>query len=234
MRNLTHNQNSKSVGGFTLIEIIVVLAIFGILATIALPRLSGFTHLARSTEDYSNLRLLNVATAIYRASPNTFDSLDNNQQRMLALKNANLIERELKPIRHGHIFEWSNSEEQWYLSSNSLSAMSSIHYNFLTMFNKPEPFKDFILNRENTSNATITEGSWGFDENGFLKSVGSMRNLIYTENPYDEYSIITNAKLGEDSSGYGILFDSKIENGRDTGYILQYETYRTVKAIKLV
>ncbi|MDP3386074.1 MAG: prepilin-type N-terminal cleavage/methylation domain-containing protein [Eubacteriales bacterium] len=226
MPDITRHRNRKLNKGFTLIEIIVVIAIIGILSAISLPRLSGFNHLARSTEDHSNLRLLNVATAIYRASPNTFDTRETDQKKMQALVAANLINKELKPIRYDYVFTWNQSEEQWYLSNNNLSVSSSIRYDFLTMFNKPEPFKNFILNRENSTNATITEGEWEFDENGYLKSIGSMRNLLYTENPYDEYSIIANAKLSENSSGYGILFDSKIENGRDIGYILQYETYR--------
>ena len=89
-----------------------------------------------------------------------------------------------------------------------------------------DPWASFVLNRENNSNANILAGSWEFDEDGLLKSKGSFRNLLYTENIYDEYNIIVNAKLNENASEYGVLIDSSVAEGRDSGYILQYETYR--------
>ncbi|MFN0067197.1 MAG: type II secretion system protein, partial [Limisphaerales bacterium] len=51
--------------GFTLVELLVVLAIIGVLATLMLPALARARGLARSTACLSNLRQLGVALNLY-------------------------------------------------------------------------------------------------------------------------------------------------------------------------
>jgi prepilin-type N-terminal cleavage/methylation domain-containing protein len=55
----------KSVQGFTLIEMIVVLAVLAILSTIAIPIISGFMERACIRVDNSNARLLYQSTSFY-------------------------------------------------------------------------------------------------------------------------------------------------------------------------
>ncbi len=56
MFKLMNKQRNKK--GFTLIELIVVIAILGILALVAIPRLTGFQEAARQKADFSNATTL--------------------------------------------------------------------------------------------------------------------------------------------------------------------------------
>jgi type IV pilus assembly protein PilA len=64
-------------GGFTLIELMVVVVIIGVLAAIAVPNLVGQVGKARNTEGQNGVAALNSAQQIYRTGNNTFGNLDD-------------------------------------------------------------------------------------------------------------------------------------------------------------
>lgn len=75
------NKNKK---GFTLIELVVVIAILGILSAIAIPRLSGARDTAKDKANTANMRTLESALQIY--------ALDNNiEYSAIAMSDAGLI-----------------------------------------------------------------------------------------------------------------------------------------------
>jgi prepilin-type N-terminal cleavage/methylation domain-containing protein len=60
------NKKLRNRRGFTLIELVVVIAILGILATVAVPRLTGFQENARERTDITNARTIANQVAILR------------------------------------------------------------------------------------------------------------------------------------------------------------------------
>jgi len=59
------NRPKKDEGGFTMIELIIVVAILAILAVIAIPLIGGQVHKARVAADKANVRMLEGQANIY-------------------------------------------------------------------------------------------------------------------------------------------------------------------------
>ena len=62
----------KNQNGFTLIEIMICVAILGILVAVAVPQYQRFTSTARRSEGYAFLRMIYTAEAVYYAAQDTY------------------------------------------------------------------------------------------------------------------------------------------------------------------
>ncbi|HBP38507.1 MAG TPA: hypothetical protein DD640_07165 [Clostridiales bacterium] len=67
-------KSKKSKKGFTLIELVVVIAILGILAAILVPVISGFIETANQATDNANARLIYQSVAMWFAANNSAGS----------------------------------------------------------------------------------------------------------------------------------------------------------------
>jgi len=65
LRSFMRRNNEK---GFTLVELIIVMAILAILAGLAAPRFTGVLSDAKTKADEANLRMLQDAVDLYHAS----------------------------------------------------------------------------------------------------------------------------------------------------------------------
>ena len=65
MLKLINQQKQKSKKGFTLVELIVVIAILGILAALVVPSVSGYIKKAQDATNESNAQMLYSAAQLY-------------------------------------------------------------------------------------------------------------------------------------------------------------------------
>ncbi|WP_372794858.1 type II secretion system major pseudopilin GspG [Pontiella sp.] len=85
MNGKQKNHMNRRKGGFTLIEILLVVVIIGILAGIGIPALSGKSEQAKIAQAQANIKTLESALAIYEmnngAYPSSLDGLlDSSKQ----------------------------------------------------------------------------------------------------------------------------------------------------------
>ena len=107
--------------GFTLIELVVVLAVLAILAAIAIPILVPVVARAQAAADTASVRALNEATAAYRTIHNkipgdVFEGIGSDEARIQVLIDEKLLEEKPKPKEIGAAFTWSVDNQVWVLS----------------------------------------------------------------------------------------------------------------------
>ncbi|QZY57480.1 type II secretion system GspH family protein [Crassaminicella profunda] len=215
----------KNQKGFTLIELIVVIAILGILSAIAVPKFGGFSENAKLRADQANIKVLNDATNLYALKLNkslidiTADELKSNGE---ILVDNGYLENTPIPQSKGAKYLWNPEQGLWTLVLDATISSNS-SYELL------ENLDDILYHK--SSKRWIIKG-------GMLKNKewtplgGKWDDRIFFPNTYDQYEITTKAKLSRDAfalgNGYGIIIESKVEKTgnkiNDTGYIFQFDT----------
>lgn len=112
----------RNPGGFTLIEMLLVVAILAVLALLAIPRLTGTIQDSADNMDIANLAILNRATAVYAEDNDTrghvFDGLPDDEARMQVLVDAHLLGQAVAPQQQNTCFMWNGASQCWELSAS--------------------------------------------------------------------------------------------------------------------
>lgn len=209
MNNINTNKGQT---GFTMVELMVVVAVIGILVAIAVPQYVSSAELAKMRTDMANVRILNGATLQFAVANNKtgadiFDGFNTDTERMAELVVSGFIADIPEPQQSGSSFAWNIGQQRW---QNDLYVLS-------------EPVNNassFLFSALNPNDYRKT-GTWSVNEKGFYSNHG----LLFIENNREEYTITTRATLDEGTDGgYGILFESILKEGNlDSGYILQFD-----------
>lgn len=200
-------KNQKS--GFTLIELIVVIAITAIVSMILIPFIFNHIDSANNSVDKANLRVLNLATSIYKSTTthenDIFEGLGTDLSRQNKLVEQNYTEAIILPRKSGSSFYWNIDRQVWEYSESVLAVDSSSHY----------VFRDLDIDDYRRI------GTWSKTVEGFVSGSG----LLFVPNPEEEYSVSSVAKLLPGTNGgYGLLIETSLtESNRDSGYSIQLD-----------
>lgn len=73
----------KNKNGFTLVELIVVIAILGILAAIMVPKFTGFNAKAKAQADVSNTKIIQNSVEVYEAEKGHYPTTDTEMSALV-------------------------------------------------------------------------------------------------------------------------------------------------------
>ncbi len=160
-------KNEKNQSGFTLIELIIVIAILGILAAILIPNFLGFIEKGKLGADIADVGNLNSVTSAYRALEPPEDRFKDinwsDTQLMELLVSQGYLSDVLVPRSKDATFEWHLDKNKWLLASTGNGMMGNVLTASQVKFGNPQ-------------NPTETPSGWWANQLSWY--LGTNKNII--------------------------------------------------------
>jgi len=111
--------------GFTLLELIIVIAIMSVLAAVIIPQVTGYIKQTQIATDTANVRVLNSVTQLYRLEDlqndgDPFSGLTTDTARMQTLISHGYLSNTVVPLQNDIHFTWQISIQQWIMESSRI------------------------------------------------------------------------------------------------------------------
>ena len=184
--------------GFTLIELIVVLAVLGILAAILVPTIIGFINEARKNTCLATVQTGERLDDIYVSKGGTFDPSGTGDFQFLV--DAGLIGA--APVcPSGGNYSWVRGSE------GDLNIICSVHGSEFTMLGSNVAFKSTF---DSLTGVKVLRGDFRSRDGYLYNIVAGENRALFDGTSGSDYTIDVNAKMvnsgASGASGYGVYF----------------------------
>jgi prepilin-type N-terminal cleavage/methylation domain-containing protein len=108
--------------GFTLLELVIIMAILGILAAVTVPTITSYVEEANIATDNTNLRMLNNVSRLFKLetdpiTEDLFSGLTTDSARMNLMVSHGYLSEAITPMQKDNYFAWITDIQQWVLQS---------------------------------------------------------------------------------------------------------------------
>lgn len=126
--------------GFTLVELMVVVAVLTVLTVIVIPKAFAFSERVKLTADKANVRILNSATTLYSMSlhddaQNVFEGTETDASRIEKLIESGFLDSVPEPQVKKNVFSWLEESRLWVIfNDGEMAALSPLGSTFPQIF----------------------------------------------------------------------------------------------------